>query len=163
INVSSATTFDTVSGTITGTPLTCTLPMSGGTGYCVLAADTITISAPLRAIGTNPLVLVAATSISVPTSIDVGSHRTPSEWIGAGARPRTRWTAGRLPTAGANGSGGGGGAGGSFIGKGGNGSDGAASNTAGGKGGRPGAAVTAVSVNVIRGGCPGQGGSGLAG
>jgi hypothetical protein len=48
IDVSMPTTFDTVTGTVTGTQLTCATPMSGGTGYCVLAANTITINASLR-------------------------------------------------------------------------------------------------------------------
>ena len=64
IDVNVATTFDTVNGTVTGTSSTCVTPVSGGTGYCVLAANTITISSPLRAIGTKPLVLLAVDSIT---------------------------------------------------------------------------------------------------
>src|SRR5262245_838282 len=81
IDVSMPTTFDTVNGTVMGTQLNCVTPMTGGTGYCVLAADTISIGAPLRATGMKPLVLVAATSISVPIagSIDVSSRRLPTE------------------------------------------------------------------------------------
>ncbi|HEX3473859.1 MAG TPA: hypothetical protein VHT91_02395, partial [Kofleriaceae bacterium] len=73
IDVSMPTTFDTVTGNMNGTQLHCATPTSGdeGNNYCVLAANTITISAPLRATGTKPLVLLAVDSISVPMSIDV--------------------------------------------------------------------------------------------
>lgn len=155
IDVSTATTFDTVNGTISGTPLTCATPMSGGTGYCVLAAKTITVSTPFRAVGLRPLVLVASESIIVPTSasIDVGSHRVPVESIGAGADPSTGCNAGTLPTTG-NGTGGGG-AGGSFIE--GGGSAGNGGNGGGGAGQR---APGILTVTAIRGGCPGEDGAG---
>jgi hypothetical protein len=156
INVSIATTFDTVNGTVSGTPLHCATPMSGGNGYCVLAANTITISAALRAVGPRPLVLVAADSIIAPApgSIDVGSHRRPTESIGAGADPSTGCNAGRPPTT-ANGTSGGG-AGGSFLARGGDGGLGG-----GATGGVLGGHGTAIStVTAIRGGCPGQDGAG---
>jgi len=155
IDVSLPTTFDTVTGTVTGTQLNCVTPMSGGTGYCVVAADTINIGAPLRAIGMKPLVLVAATSISMPLSgsIDVASHRQPAESIGAGADPATGCNAGNPPGNANNTSGGG--AGGTFTGAGGNGGGG---GNVGGAGGQRGAG--SGPVVVIRGGCPGQDGAG---
>lgn len=63
IEVAMPTTFDTASGTMSGTQLSCTTPTSGDLGYCVLAADTITIGAALRATGPKPLVLVAAAAV----------------------------------------------------------------------------------------------------
>lgn len=155
IDVPTATTFDTVNGTISGTPLTCATPLSGGTGYCVLAARTIIISTPLRAVGTRPLVLVAAESITVPTSasIDVGSHRRPAGSIGAGADPSTGCNEAGLPTV-ANGTGGGG-SGGSFRGTGGTGGGG------GNGGGVPGQRTPGIlTVTTVRGGCPGEDGAG---
>src|ERR1044071_3207525 len=156
IDVSMATTFDTVTGTVTGTQLNCSAPTSGGTGYCVIAANTITIGAPLRAVGTKPLVLVAATSISVPAagSIAVGSHRMGgTDSLGAGADPNPGCNVGNLPSS-ANGTSGGG-AGGSFLGAGGNGGNGG--NGGGGAGTR---GPTTNSVTTLRGGCPGQDGAG---
>lgn len=155
IDISMPTTFDTVNGTVTGTPLSCATTTSDTVGYCVLAANTITISSPLRAIGTKPLILLAADSISVPMSIDVSSHRTPTESIGAGADPAAGCNAGTSPpgVAGA----GGGGAGGSFLGAGGNGGNGGGAG--GGNGGQHGNAPGIATI--IHGGCPGQDGSGI--
>src|SRR5262249_5965098 len=85
IDVSLAPTFTTDAGTVMGTQLNGGAPPSGGPGYCVIAADTITINQPLRAVGAKPLVLLAVTSIGVANNIDVGSHRLPVESIGAGA------------------------------------------------------------------------------
>ena len=156
IDVSMPTTFNTDTGTVIGTLLTCTTPMSGGTGYCVLAADTINIGAPLRAIGMKPLVLVAATSISVPAagSIDVGSHRMGlMDSLGAGADSTAGCNAGTSPVS-ANGTSGGG-AGGSFSGAGGTGGNG---GNGGGAAGTRGSTIN--SVATVRGGCPGQEGAG---
>ena len=152
INIAMSTTFDTGTGVGNGTQLICTTPMSGGAGYCVLAAATITIDAPLRAVGTKPLVLVAADSIDVPTSIDVGSRQPPTEPIGAGSAPGAACTSGEIP------GNSGGGAGGSFLGRGGTGGNGA-SATAGG--GVPGVALD--PPKVLRGGCPGQNGHAFVG
>lgn len=146
INITTSTTFDTGTGLGNGTQLMCTTPMTGGAGYCVLAAATIAINSPLRAVGTKPLVLVAADSIDVPTSIDVGSRQPPTEPVGAGSDPLA-CTSGAMP------GNGGGGAGGSFLGRGGFGGNGA-SATAGG--GVPG--MTSSPPTVLRGGCPGQDG-----
>jgi hypothetical protein len=152
IDVAAPTTFDTGIGS-GGTQLTCSNPLSGGTGYCVLAAGTITIGSQLSAVGTRPLVLVAADSIDVIGTLDVASHRAPMESIGAGADP-IGCSAGTLPATSSGTSGGG--AGGSFIGKGGNGGNGG-----GASGGTGGARGNAVSLGtVLRGGCPGQDGAG---
>jgi hypothetical protein len=157
IDVSMPTTFDTVTGTVgAGTQLNCATPRSGdeSNSYCVLAANTITINASLRATGSKPLVLLAVDSISVPMSIDVSSHRVGgTDSLGAGADPTSGCNAGTPPTtAGGTGSGG---AGGSFLGAGGNGGNGG-----GGNGGQRG---TAPGIGtVIRGGCPGQDGAGTA-
>jgi hypothetical protein len=153
LEVAAPTTFDTVSGTVAGTQLTCATPMSGGTGYCVIAANTITVSSTLRATGTKPLVFVAADSISVPASINVGSQRTPTESIGAGADPATGCNAGTPAAPGATS---GGGAGGSFMGAGANGGNGG-----GAGGGNGGVHGTAPGIGTsIHGGCPGQDGAG---
>jgi hypothetical protein len=157
IDVSIPTTLDTVNGTMTGIQLNCATSMSGdeGNNYCVLAANTITINAPLRATGTKPLVLLAVDSINVANTIDVGSHRMgATDSSGAGADPTGsgRCNAGIPPSAVGGTSGGGGG--GSFIGSGGNGANGG-----GGNGGAHGS-VTPLGT-VLRGGCPGQNGAGL--
>jgi hypothetical protein len=154
LTVSTSTPFDTTAGISTGTQLTCVTPSIGGAGACVIAAGTITISSSLRAIGTRPLVLVASDTINVPTSIDVGSHRLPTESLGASADPTSGCNAGTPPvTAGGTS---GGGAGGSLVGAGGNGGSG--SGAGGGTGGAHG---TAPGIGtILRGGCPGQEGAG---
>ena len=115
--------------------------------YCVVVATTLTINAALRATGTKPLVLLASDSILVNQLIDVGSHRSPTESIGAGADPVT-CLAGALPGTSA------GGAGGSFAGTGGSGGAGGD----GGSGGLPASATTPIPA--LRGGCRGQDGDG---
>lgn len=117
--------------------------------YCVIAATTLTINATLRATGTKPLVLLASDSIIVNQLIDVGSHRKPTESIGAGADPGT-CVASALPGASA------GGAGGGFAGTGGSGGTGGD----GGSGGLPASAMTPITA--LRGGCRGQDGNGPA-
>jgi hypothetical protein len=126
----------------------CALVSSGGE-YCVLAATNIVVNSNFKVTGTRPLVLVASESIMLSARIDVGSHRTEPEQIGAGADPA-------ICTAGSPPSGGGGGAGGGFVGTGGAGGTGGSS----GVGGTPGAVNS--DVKALRGGCPGQDGSGSA-
>jgi hypothetical protein len=137
----------------TGTSSMCVQTTSGGTGYCVIAATTITIDAKLRATGAKPLVLIASDSLTTSAAIDVGSHRGQADEIGAGGDPTT-CASGTAPTSASNTNGGG--AGGSFTGLGGTGGNGG--GVAGGRGGSPGAAVS--SITTIRGGCPGQDGQG---
>jgi len=141
LTISNLTTIDTMTSPM------CVATVSGGTNYCVVAATSIMINGTLRATGAKPLVLVASDSITVSQLIDVGSHRSTPEFVGAGADPTT--CAAGTP-AGTRG----GGAGGSFTGKGGNGG--------GGSGGGPGGqAVNGTTpITELRGGCRGQDGDG---
>jgi hypothetical protein len=142
--ISNPTTIDTANSAM------CAVAVSGGTNYCVLAGTSITINATLRATGAKPLVLIASDSVTASQLIDVGSHRTTPEFIGAGADPAAACAAGTLPGTRA------GGAGGSFTGKGGNG--GGAAGGGGGAGGQ--AANAATTIAELRGGCAGQDGDG---
>jgi hypothetical protein len=146
-----STPFNTDAGTLMDRP--CTRPISGVSGVsCVIAAETITIRTRLRAIGMQPLVLVAVASISVLGSIDVGSYRTPTESLGAGADFES-CDPGTPPGIGSgSNAAGGGGAGGSFMGAGGNG--GQAGDGTGGQRGR------VLGLGTIHGGCSGQDGAG---
>ncbi len=139
--ISDVTTIDTMASTM------CAATVSGASNYCVLAGTSIMINGTLRATGPKPLVLVASDSITVSQLIDVGSHRTAPEFIGAGADPATCMAGTPAGTRG-------GGAGGSFTGKGGLGGSG----SGGGPGGQPENATT--TVTELRGGCPGQSGDG---
>jgi hypothetical protein len=63
----------------TDTSSLCVATTSGGTGSCVLAGTTITVTSEgptFRATGSKPLVLVASDSITVMTILDVSSHHT---------------------------------------------------------------------------------------
>ena len=145
--LSTATPFDTDLDACVGTT-------SGGTGYCVLAATTISFEGERawRATGSRPVVLIASDSITVSAGLDVGSHRivppATGPDAGAGADPVSCPAPLTVP------SNGGGGAGGSFTGVGG---PGAASARGGSSGGAAGAAAMAAG---LRGGCPGQDGEG---
>ncbi|HEX2687974.1 MAG TPA: hypothetical protein VHN14_15205 [Kofleriaceae bacterium] len=141
LTISDVTTIDTSDFTI------CAATVSGGSNYCVVAATSITVNATLRAKGTKPLVLIASDSITVNQLIDVGSHRTTSEFIGAGADPAVCVAGTAAVTRG-------GGAGGSFTGTGGTGG----ASAGGGPGGQPENATT--TITELRGGCPGQNGDG---
>jgi hypothetical protein len=137
LTISEAMTIDT------DNPQMCT-----ATGrYCVVAATTLRVNATLRATGAKPLVLLARDAILVNQLIDVGSHRLPAEFVGAGADP-VACLAGAQPSTS------GGGAGGSFAGAGGNGGSGGA----GAAGGLPARATTPITA--FRGGCAGQDGNG---
>jgi hypothetical protein len=116
------------------------------TGACVIAAGTLGIDAgvTVHAHGSKPLVLVAATTITIAGTLDVASHRAPAQ-TGAGAVPAGNTTLcdpGIAP--GANG----GGAGGSF-------------GSRGGAGGGPNASTSGATQTAAtaRGGCAGQDGS----
>lgn len=119
---------------------------------CVLLAQSVTINATLRAIGTRSLVIVSETSLTVTASgiIDVSSYRTLGG-TGAGSSTACAGTAGTNNNAGS-----GGGAGGSFGSKGGNG--GAGDMMASG-----GIATAPILVTTIRGGCGGGTGGSSAG
>jgi hypothetical protein len=148
LTISGSTTINTVD---TSTSSKCVATVSGGEKYCVVAATDITINATLRATGAKPLVLIASNSITVTQVIDVGSHRTTPEFIGAGADPMAACMAAGGTAAGVRA----GGAGGSFNGKGGQGGDGG-----GGGAGSGGQAGNAITPTELRGGCPGQDGDG---
>jgi hypothetical protein len=145
LTISSATMLDTENSSL------CT-KTTNGLSYCVLAGTAISIGAPLRATGRQPLVLVSSDSISITAygMIDVGSHRGVSPEAGAGADPMT-CVAGTSPASGS------GGAGGSFTGRGGQG--GGHGNTPDSAGGGE-AGQVASMVTELRGGCPGQDGGG---
>ncbi len=129
----------------------CSTMVSNAAGVCVIAGGTITINGQVNAIGSRPLVLVAATRIDVMARLDAASHRNlaapfQTVQIGAGSDPTGECTAGTGPTNG-------GGAGGSLVATGGTG--GGATGTTGG--GMPGATR---AVTTLRGGCRGQDGAG---
>jgi hypothetical protein len=120
---------------------------------CTMIAGSITIDSAVVATGARPLVLVAATTVTIGAggTLDVSSHRAPMV-LGAGAdpascEPGTNPTS--VPTAGA------GGWGGSFGGAGGNGGNG----DPGGVGGT--APPSVASIATLRGGCPGSDGAGM--
>ncbi|HSD86038.1 MAG TPA: hypothetical protein VLB44_00935 [Kofleriaceae bacterium] len=124
----------------------CETIASGGTGFCVISGQSITITGNVVVTGGKPLVLVATGTISVQGALDLSSHRSPTI-VGAGANPTT-CGAGTAPNTS------GGGAGGTFGGKGGN---GGGTNFSGTNGGL--AAATAAPA-ALRGGCAGQNGNG---
>jgi hypothetical protein len=130
---------------------------SGGDRYCVIAGTDVTVETKLRATGHKPLVLIATGSITIPMTggIDVGSHRTLTPEVGAGADPMDCKSPMAAPATQAGT--GGGGAGGSFIGSGGAGGGGGGGS--GATGGRP-AAIAVAPMTAIRGGCQGQAGAG---
>jgi hypothetical protein len=135
---------------------------------CVISAATITIpdGATVRATGSRPLVLVAATTITISGTLDVSSTRATTvpvkgESLGAGADSRAGLCAadfvGRVVGSGQGG--GGGGAGGSLGGRGGAGADG----NVDGNDGSPkafGGDNTSFRerTTFLRGGCRGQAG-----
>jgi hypothetical protein len=144
----------------TGVSGSCTkiVTQVGGPDLCVIAGMTVTVSGPFVAIGTRPLVLIGADSVSVPGTLDVSSKIAGGSRKGAGANDSGCTTGGN----GKNDSGGGGGgAGGSF-------------GTAGGAGGTgdkndngmprngvaPGGAAGAEQATplALRGGCKGSAG-----
>ena len=135
----------------TDSSLLCAATLGAGE-YCVIAGTTVAIDGVLRATGRRPLVLLASDSITTSSMIDVGSHRSSPDRVGAGA-DHAACSGGTGPT------GGGGGAGGSFVGIGGAGGPSATSGTS--SGGTSGAA--AIAVTALRGGCTGQGGDGSDG
>lgn len=131
-----------------------------GVPLCVLAGTSVTYTnaLPFRAVGTRPLVIVAATTLTIETYLTVSSLDAST---GAGAS-----TASCMDRNGAGDvGGGGGGAGGSFGGRGGNGGTGDTDMTAGFDGDATGGvAVAAAAPTAIRAGCWGSnGGSGGSG
>ncbi len=138
--VATATTLDT--GT---SPLCAPTTGASAAASCVIAAETIAITARLTVTGPRPLILAADTiRITGAGILDVASHRVGTR--GPGADP-TACTAGTAASSY------GGGAGGSFTGAGGGGG-----TPTGGSAG----AVTATPTS-LRGGCPGGTGGRTAG
>jgi hypothetical protein len=143
----------------TGVDGNCTkiVGQTNGPELCVIAGMTVKVSGSFAAIGTRPLVLIGADSITVSATLDVSSKIAGGLRKGAGANDP-----GCL--VGSNGKndsgGGGGGAGGSFGTVGGGGGEGDHNNnlppdgTA--LGGMPGAAQATPAV--LRGGCKGSSG-----
>jgi len=142
---SGAQTFGSSTSITTDSSTMCA-SVANSTAWCVIAADTIGISsgASVRGRGNKPLVLVAATSITIAGTLDVssGGGGIGGTQTGAGA-DGTTCNAGTAPT------GTGGGAGGSF-------------GTVGGAGGWTGAGVAGnpVTITDLVGGCAGQNGGG---
>jgi hypothetical protein len=137
-----STTIDTDTS-----PSCATNVLSGGTGKCVVAANTITIESGqlVHGSGGDSLVLVAHDLVTVAGTLDVASHRQGA--LGRGADANFSGCNG-----GSNASGGGGGAGGSFAALGGAGDvSGAGTST-------PGAAL--APPTSLHGGCSGRDGSG---
>ena len=125
----------------------CMTPMSGGGGYCVIAAERLRGDILVAVTGTKPLVLVATTTIEISGTLDAASHRgnTPPNYAtaqtGAGSDPAGGCSPPGTPGNNA------GGAGGTLVDLGGTGGNG---------GGAPGAAQT---ITTVRGGCRGQNGN----
>lgn len=129
----------------------CATNVVGNNPGCVIAGDSIVITGAVAVTGSKPLVLVAATTISMSTAtLDASSHRAGGGQIGAGADPNT-CDAGTAP--GVHG----GGAGGSFGGTGGAGGN----DNVGMHGGTAGAAM--ATLTALHGGCPGQAGNAAGG
>ena len=124
----------------------CATNVIGTSPGCVLAGDTVMVTGTVAVTGSKPLVLVAATTLTIAGTLDASSHRAGGGQIGAGADPAT-CNAGTVPGTR------GGGAGGSFGTQGGNGGN----NNGGNGAGIAGAAQ--ATLTTLRGGCPGQTGN----
>ncbi|MGE5186405.1 MAG: hypothetical protein ACM31C_30325 [Acidobacteriota bacterium] len=121
--------------------------------YCMISGTNVTISAGamVTASGIRPLLVVAYDTIVLDGTIDVGSHRTPSEVIGAAADTSTCETGAGVDDP----AGGTGGAGGSFQ------FPGGAGGAVGAMGG--GQPLRAVSTVTLHGGCRGAAGGNYQG
>jgi len=157
----SSVTINTESAT--GNNCTEVRAQPGGPPVCLVVGTTITIAsgATVRAIGANPLVLVASQTLKVDGAIDVASRfddRVGGQLVfGAGARSAVECNESGVDGATSQNvnNGGGGGAGGSFGGLGGAGGNGRQSTA---KGGLP---KLPPATTLLVGGCPGgHGGNG---
>lgn len=122
---------------------------------CFILGMTIMTSAmpvltPTRVTGQRPLVLLADTTISIATLVDVASHRTDNNDRMVASPKASCRPFSQAPGAG-DGNGGGGGAGGSFTTRGGNGGRGGSDNENG-----QAALADPAAPTALRGGCPGQ-------
>ena len=125
----------------------------GQPAACFVVGGTISQSGTTAVQGTRPLVLVAATTITIGGTLDAASH------VGGSTGPASPGTCKSfVATPGATGQGGGGGAGGSFMSQAGDGGDGDGGNNTRGVA----ASADAASPTVLRAGCDGQPGGGGA-
>ena len=133
---------------------TCTKVVTVGTRtLCVVAAQTIELASDLRATGNRPLVLIAATTLTLDAGFTIDVASRDGSNTGAGGNDAA-CVAPSTPEGDTGG--GGGGAGGSFGGKGGDGGIGDGNNNGGFDGtAAPGIATDAVTPTVVRGGCKG--------
>jgi hypothetical protein len=125
---------------------------AGQPDSCFVVGGTITQTGTTRTTGARPLVLVAATTISIAGSIDASAKTSGNAAPGAPSASCRAF----LQNPGNSNNGGGGGAGGSFMTKGGDGGFGDVTS-------QPGAAAVAepAAPTVLRAGCAGQtGGNG---
>jgi hypothetical protein len=118
---------------------------SGGTAFCVIAADRLTVAtgSTTSGFGSNPLVLIAHDTITIDGTLDVASHRAGFNNRGAGANFSGCNNATNPPSSG-------GGAGGSF-------------GALGGVGGTPGTnnpGAVLAAPTTLHGGCAGEDGGG---
>ena len=137
-------TLGTASSLDTATSPLCAALRVGSSNVCVIAAQTLTISAALTVTGTRPLVLLSLTAITVSATLDIASHRGSPTGAGGDA---SSCNTGVDPTDR------GGGQAGSFGSKGGDGgdSDGALDR---------GTSGAATMPTTLRGGCMGADGAG---
>ena len=136
---------------------------AGQAEACFIVGMEIDVPAPVAVrAGSRPLVLVAATSITISGTLDVSSRRSGigGNVVGVGPGSPSAACVAASGTPQNSGGGGGGGAGGSFMTAGGNGAIG----NAGGSTAGTAAPASAMAPTVLRGGCPGQrGGNGGGG
>lgn len=130
-------------------PLPATWTNAGQPDACIVVGSTISMSS-LNVIGPRPLVLVAATTLTISGTLDASTRRSGTPKIGPGAPAAGCGQPTDQPTDSTSGAGGG--AGGSFTTKGGDGGAGDVGSTSGG---------TAIDALVtaptsLRAGCSGQ-------
>lgn len=128
----------------TGTSTMCAALRAGSSNVCVIAANALTISAPVTVTGTRPLVLLSLSALTISETLNVASHRGSPGGAGGDASP---CNAGVDPT------GSGGGQAGSFGSMGGNGGNSDGATDRGTRGG-------VTTPTTLRGGCPGADGAG---
>ena len=138
LTIAAATSIDTVTSPM------CAALRAGSSDVCVIAAEALTISAPVTVTGMRPLVLLSLGALTISATLDVASHRGSPSGAGGDGSPCD---------AGINPTGSGGGQAATFGSTGGNGgnSDGATDR------GTRGATITPTT---LRGGCIGADGAG---
>jgi hypothetical protein len=136
------------------TNCTKTFPNPGGPELCVIAGTSVTVNGTLTATVSRALVLIGATTVSVPGTLDVSSAINVNPRRGAGANAGACANAGNAEN---DAGGAGGGGGGSFATKGGDGGTGDLNQN----GNPPGTARGGNAGNaqpkpaILRGGCRG--------